>query len=392
MRANVWSGRNTVQVENVPDPKILNDRDAIVKISSTAICGSDLHLYDGYIPTMEKGDILGHEFMGEVVEVGRGVSNLRVGDRVVVPFPIACGNCWACRHELYSVCENSNPNAGLGEKMFGHPTAGIFGYSHLTGGYAGGQAEYARVPFADVGPLKIEDDLTDEQVLFLSDILPTGFMGADFCEITGGESIAVFGAGPVGQFAIASAVMLGAEQVIAIDQFDYRLEMARNKAGATDTINFNEDADVVEQLKVLTGGRGPDAVIDAVGLEAADPHGVLQAAERVKQATRSETDRGGSLRDAILACRPAGIVSIIGVYGGLMDKVPMGALMNKGLTIRTGQCHVHRYMKPLYEHIVKGDIDPSFVVTHRLELGQAPDGYETFKHKQDECVKVVLKP
>jgi threonine dehydrogenase-like Zn-dependent dehydrogenase len=392
MRANVWSGRNTVQVENVPDPKILNDRDAIVKISSTAICGSDLHLYDGYIPTMEKGDILGHEFMGEVVEVGRGVSNLKVGDRVVVPFPIACGNCWACRHELYSVCENSNPNAGLAEKMFGHPTAGIFGYSHLTGGYAGGQAEYARVPYADVGPLKIEDDLTDEQVLFLSDILPTGFMGADFCEITGGESIAVFGAGPVGQFAIASAVMLGAEQVIAIDQFDYRLEMARNKAGATDTINFNEDADVVEQLKVLTGGRGPDAVIDAVGLEAADPHGVLQAAERVKQAVRSETDRGGSLRDAILACRPGGIVSIIGVYGGLMDKVPMGALMNKGLSIKTGQCHVHRYMEPLYEHIKKGDIDPSFVVTHRLELGQAPDGYETFKHKQDECVKVVLKP
>jgi threonine dehydrogenase-like Zn-dependent dehydrogenase len=392
MRANVWSGRNTVQVENVPDPKILNDRDAIVRITSTAICGSDLHLYDGYIPTMEKGDILGHEFMGEVVEVGRGVSNLRAGDRVVVPFPIACGNCWACQHELYSVCENSNPNAGMAEKMFGHPTAGIFGYSHLTGGYAGGQAEYARVPFADVGPIKIEDDLTDEQVLFLSDIFPTGFMGAEFCEIRGGESIAVFGAGPVGQFAIASAVMLGAEQVIAIDQFDYRLAMARNRAGATDTINFNEDADVVEQLKVLTGGRGPDAVIDAVGLEAADSHGVLQAAERVKQATRSETDRGGALRDAIPACRPGGIVSIIGVYGGLMDKVPMGALMNKGLSIKTGQCHVQRYMKPLYEHITKGDIDPSFVVTHRLELGQAPDGYETFKHKQDECVKVVLKP
>lgn len=392
MRANVWSGRNTVQVENVPDPKILNDRDAIVKITSTAICGSDLHLYDGYIPTMEKGDILGHEFMGEVVETGRAVSNLRVGDRVVVPFPIACGNCWSCQHELYSVCENSNPNAGMAEKMFGHATAGIFGYSHLTGGYAGGQAEYARVPYADVGPLKIEDDLADEQVLFLSDIFPTGFMGADFCEITGGESIAVFGAGPVGQFAIASAIMLGAEQVIAIDQFDYRLEMARNKAGATDTINFNEDADVVEQLKVLTGGRGPDAVIDAVGMEAADPHGVVQAAERVKQATRSETDRGGSLRDAILACRPGGIVSIIGVYGGLMDKVPMGALMNKGLSIKTGQCHVQRYMKPLYEHVKNGDIDPSFVVTHRLELGLAPDGYETFKHKQDECVKVVLKP
>jgi threonine dehydrogenase-like Zn-dependent dehydrogenase len=392
MRANVWSGRNTVQVENVPDPKILNDRDAIVKITSTAICGSDLHLYDGYIPTMEKGDILGHEFMGEIVETGKGVSNLQVGDRVVVPFPIACGNCWHCKHELYSVCENSNPNAGMAEKMFGHSTCGIFGYSHLTGGYAGGQAEYARVPYADVGPIKIEDDLTDEQVLFLSDIFPTGFMGAEFCDIQGGEVIAVFGAGPVGQFAIASAVMLGADRVIAIDQFDYRLEMARNKARATDTINFDEDPDVVEQLKELTGGRGPDAVIDAAGMEAVDGHGVLQAAERVKQATRSETDRGSALRDAILACQPGGIVSIIGVYGGLMDKFPTGALMNKGLTVRTGQCHVQRYMKPLYEHIKNGDIDPSFVVTHRLELGEAPNGYETFKHKQDNCVKVVLKP
>src|SRR3954464_15755168 len=393
MKAVCWMGKHNVSVENVPDPSILNSRDAIIKITTTAICGSDLHLYDGYIPTMESGDILGHEFMGEIVEVGPGAaSKLKVGDRVVVPFPIACGACLACDRGQYSLCENSNPNAAMAEKKFGFPTAGIFGYSHLTGGYAGGQAQYARVPFADVGPLKIEGDLTDEQVLFLSDILPTGFMGADFCEISGGETIAVFGAGPVGQFAIASAVMLGAEQVIAIDQFDYRLEMARNRAGATDTINFNEDADVVEQLKVLTGGRGPDAVIDAVGLEAADPHGVLQAAERVKQATRSETDRGGSLRDAILACRPGGIVSIIGVYGGLMDKVPMGALMNKGLSIKTGQCHVQRYMKPLYEHITKGDIDPSFVVTHRLELGQAPNGYETFKHKQDECVKVVLKP
>jgi threonine dehydrogenase-like Zn-dependent dehydrogenase len=392
MRANVWSGRNTVQVENVPDPKILNDRDAIVKITSTAICGSDLHLYDGYIPTMKRGDILGHEFMGEVVETGRGVENLKVGDRVVVPFPIACGNCWHCRHELYSACENSNPNAGLAEKMFGHPTCGIFGYSHLTGGYAGGQAEYARVPFADVGPIKIEDDLTDEQVLFLSDIFPTGFMGAEFCEIKGGESIAVFGAGPVGQFAIASAVMLGAEQVIAIDQYDYRLQMARNRAGATATINFAEDADIVEQLKQLTGGRGPDAVIDAVGMEAWHGHGAVAAMDRVKQAARLETDRGLALRDAILACRPAGIVSVIGVYGGLMDKFPTGAFMNKGLTMRTGQCHVQKYLRPLYEHIKNGDIDPSFVITHRLPLGEAPNGYETFKHKQDECVKVVLKP
>jgi len=392
MRANVWSGRNTVQVENVPDPQILNDRDAIVKISSTAICGSDLHLYDGYVPTMKKGDILGHEFMGEVVETGRGVSNLAVGDRVVVPFPIACGSCWSCRHELYSLCENSNPNAGIAEKAFGHPTAGLFGYSHITGGYAGGQAEYARVPFADVGPFKIADDLGDEQVLFLSDIFPTGYMGAEFCEISGGEVIAVFGAGPVGQFAIASAVLLGAERVIAIDQYDYRLAMARHRAGATDTINFAEDPDVVEQLKALTGGRGPDAVIDAVGMEAAHGHGVLHAADRVKQATRLESDRGHALRDAILACRPGGIVSVIGAYGGLLDKFPSGAFMNKGLTLKSGQCHVHRYLKPLYEHIKNGAIDPSFVVTHRLELGLAPEGYETFKHKLDECVKVVLKP
>jgi threonine dehydrogenase-like Zn-dependent dehydrogenase len=293
---------------------------------------------------------------------------------------------------MTSCCDNTNPKSHLGEKMFGYATAGILGYSHLTGGYAGGQAEYARVPFADVGPIKIEDDLPDEQVLFLSDIFPTGYMGADFCDIKGGEVIAVFGAGPVGQFAIASAVMLGAERVIAIDQYDYRLDMARNKAGATDVINFSEDADIVEQLKELTGGRGPDAVIDAVGMEAAHGHGVIHAADRVKQATRSETDRGHALRDAILSCRPGGIVSVIGVYGGLLDKFPSGAFMNKGLTMRTGQCHVQKYLAPLYEHIRKGDIDPSFVVTHRLPLGEAPNGYETFKHKQDECVKVVLKP
>jgi threonine dehydrogenase-like Zn-dependent dehydrogenase len=392
MRANVWSGRNTVQVENVPDPKILNERDAIVRITSTAICGSDLHLYDGYVPTMKRGDILGHEFMGEIVETGRGVTSLEVGDRVVVPFPIACGDCWSCKHELYSVCENSNPNAGIAEKMFGHPTAGIYGYSHITGGYAGGQAEYARVPYADVGPIKIEDDLTDEQVLFLSDIFPTGFFGADLCDITGGDVVAVFGAGPVGQFAIASAVLLGAERVIAIDQYDYRLQMALNKAAATDIINFAEDSDIVEQLKELTGGRGPDAVIDAVGMEAAHGHGALHAVDRVKQATRSESDRGHALRDAILACRPGGIVSVIGVYGGLLDKFPSGAFMNKNLQLRTGQCHVQKYLQPLYQRIRDGDIDPSFVVTHRLELGKAPDGYETFKHKQDECVKVVLKP
>jgi threonine dehydrogenase-like Zn-dependent dehydrogenase len=392
MRANVWNGRNEVKVENVPDPTILNDRDAIVKISSTAICGSDLHLYDGYVPTMKRGDILGHEFMGEVVDKGKGVGNLEVGDRVVVPFPIACGNCWACKHEMYSLCENSNPNSGIAEKMFGHSTAGIFGYSHITGGYAGGQAEFARVPFADVGPIKIEDDLSDEEVLFLSDIFPTGYFGADLCDIEGGETIAVFGAGPVGQFAIASAILMGAERVIAIDQYDYRLQMALNKAGATDIIDFSQDPDIVEQLKELTGGRGPDAVIDAVGMEAAHGHGAVHTMDRVKQASRSESDRGHALRDAILACRPGGIVSVIGVYGGLMDKFPSGAFMNKGLQLRAGQAHVQKYLKPLYEHIRNGDIDPSFVVTHRLELDKAPDGFETFKHKQDECVKVVLKP
>jgi threonine dehydrogenase-like Zn-dependent dehydrogenase len=392
MRANVWSGRNTVQVEEVPDPKILNERDAIVKVSSTAICGSDIHLYDGYVPTMKKGDILGHEFMGEVVEKAGGVENLDVGDRVVVPFPIACGNCWSCRNELYSACENSNPNAGIAEKLFGHSGAGIFGYSHITGGYAGGQAEYVRVPFADVGPLKIEGDLTDEQVLFLSDVFPTGYYGADLCDIRGGEVVAVFGAGPVGQFAIASAVMLGAERVIAIDQYEYRLALARNKAGATDTIDFSVDADIVEQLKEMTGGRGPDAVIDAVGLEASHGHGGLHALERVKQANRSETDRGHALRDAILACRPGGIVSVMGVYGGLMDKFPTGAFMNKGLQLRTGQAPVQKYIRKLYEHVRDGDIDPSFIITHRLGLEQAPDGFETFKHKQDDCVKVVLKP
>src|ERR671917_1527682 len=341
MKATCWKGVNKVEVEDVPDPKILSDRDAIVRITSTAICGSDLHLYDGYVPSMRRGDILGHEFMGEVVEVGRRVTNLAVGDRVVVPFPIACGNCNACAAEAYSLCENSNPNARAAEAMWGHAPCGIFGYSHLTGGYAGGQAEYARVPFADVGPIKIEDDLTDEQVLFLSDIFPTGYMGAEFCEIKGGEAIAVFGAGPVGQFAIASALMLGAERVIAIDQYGYRLEMARNRAGATDIVDFSEDADIVEQLKELTGGRGPDAVIDAVGMEAAHGHGVLHAVDRVKQATRMESDRGHALRDAIMACRPGGIVSVIGVYGGLMDRFPSGAFMNKGLQVRAGPTPLH---------------------------------------------------
>jgi threonine dehydrogenase-like Zn-dependent dehydrogenase len=384
-------GTNRVEIRNVPDPKILNSRDAIVKITSTAICGSDLHLYDGYIPTMERGDILGHEFMGEVVEVGPGAaSKLSVGDRVVVPFPIACGACLACESGMFSLCENTNPNAAMAEKMFGFPTAGIFGYSHLTGGYAGGQAEYARVPFADVGPLKIESDLSDEQVLFLSDILPTGYMGAEMCDIKPGDVIAVWGAGPVGLFAMASAYLLGAERVIAIDHVDYRLTMARERAGA-ETINF-EDVDVNQTLKELTGGRGPDACIDAVGMEAQHGKGVIDAYDRVKQAVRLETDRPHVLRQAITSCRNGGTVSVIGVYGGIVDKFPIGSLMNRSITIRSGQCHVHRYMRPLLEHIEAGRLDPTFIVTHRLALDEAPNGYETFKHKQDECVKIVLKP
>ena len=385
MKATCWMGRNKVRVENVPDPTILNGRDAIVRITSTAICGSDLHLYDGYVPAMKRGDILGHEFMGEVVEVGPEVRSLSVGDRVVVPFPIACGACLACEAGLYSVCENTNPNARLAEKLWGHPTAGIFGYSHLTGGYAGGQAEYARVPFADVGPIKIE------QVLFLSDILPTGYMGAELCEIEPGDTIAVWGCGPVGQLAIASAYLLGAERVIAIDRFEYRLRMARERAGA-DTINYEQVESVPEALKELTGGRGPDACIDAVGMEAHHHHGAVYAYDRVKQATRSETDRPYALREAIMSCRNGGIVSVIGVYGGFVDKFPMGSVMNRSLTIKSGQCHVQRYLRPLLERVQNGDMDPSFVVTHTLPLDEAPQGYETFKQKQDECVKVVLKP
>jgi threonine dehydrogenase-like Zn-dependent dehydrogenase len=379
-----------VQVENVPDPKILNERDAIVRITSTAICGSDLHLYDGYVPTMKRGDVLGHEFMGEVVEVGRGVSNLKVGDRVVVPFPIACGHCNACAAQLYSLCENSNPNARLAEKMFGFPTAGIFGYSHLTGGFAGGQAEYARVPFADVGPIKIENGVPDETVLFLSDVFPTGYMGAEYCDIQPGDVIAVWGAGPVGQFAAASARLLGAERVIVIDRFEYRLRIAEENSGA-ETLNYEEVDSVPEALKEITGGRGPDACIDAVGMES-HFHGPLYAYDRAKQAMRQTTERGFALREAIMSCRNGGTVSIMGVYGGLMDKFPIGAVMNRGLTIRSGQCHVHRYLRPLLQRIEDGEIDPSFIVTHRLPLDDAPKGYELFKHKEDGCLKVVLQP
>jgi threonine dehydrogenase-like Zn-dependent dehydrogenase len=388
MKATCWMGKKDVRVNEVPDPKILNSNDVIVKITSTAICGSDLHLYGGFVPTMKSGDILGHEFMGEVVEVGKSVEKLKVGDRVVVPFPIACGSCSMCQGQMYSVCENSNPNAWMAEQMFGHAAAGIFGYSHLTGGFAGGQAEYARVPFADVGPLKIPDGIPDEKVLFLSDIFPTGYMGAEMCDIKKGDVIAVWGCGPVGQFAIKSAYLLGAERVIGIDRFEYRLRMAREKAGA-ETINY-ENEDVYDALMDMTGGRGPDSVIDAVGMEA-HAAGAAGAYDRVKQAMMLESDRPHVLREAIMACRNGGTVSVIGVYAGWDDKLPIGSFMNRSLTLKTGQCHVQRYMKPLLDRIQKGEIDPSFVITHQMKLDEAPEGYKMFRDKQDECMKVVLK-
>ncbi|HEX5598784.1 MAG TPA: zinc-dependent alcohol dehydrogenase [Micromonosporaceae bacterium] len=390
MKAVCWMGRNAVEVAEVPDPVILNSRDAIVQVTSAAICGSDLHLYDGYIPLMRKGDVLGHEFMGEVVEVGPGVGNLRVGDRVVVPFPISCGSCNACQQGKYSLCENSNPNAGAAEKLLGHAPAGIYGYSHLLGGFAGGQAEYVRVPFADVGPIKIENGLPDEQVLFLSDILPTGYMGAEMCDIKPGDVVAVWGAGPVGQFAILSAYLLGAERVIAIDRFPYRLRLARERAGA-ETINY-EQVDVLDALREMTAGRGPDACIDAAGMEAHHPTAAIEAYDRGKQALRWESDRPHALREAVMSCRNGGVVSVIGAYGGFVDKFPMGSVMNRSLTLRSGQCHVQRYLRPLLNRIYAGEIDPSFVITHRLPLYDAPLGYEIFKNKQEECTKVVLTP
>ncbi|MEH2405489.1 zinc-dependent alcohol dehydrogenase [Nostoc sp.] len=388
MKAVCWQGTHNVQVETVPDPKIINPRDAIVKITSTAICGSDLHLYNGYNPTMQKGDILGHEFMGEVVELGRAVKNVNIGDRVVVPFTISCGSCFFCNRDLWSLCDNSNPNAWMAEKMLGHSPSGLFGYSHLTGGYAGGQAEYARVPFADVGLFKIPDGLTDEQVLFLTDIYPTGYMAAENCDIQPGDTVAIWGCGPVGQFAIRSAFLLGAERVIAIDRVPERLQMA--KAGGAEILNY-EEIEVGEALKEMTGGRGPDSVMDAVGMEA---HGLgLEGFyDKAKQAVRLETDRPNVLRQAIVACRKGGTVSVPGVYTGFVDKIPMGAFMNKGLTMKTGQTHVHRYLRPLLDHVQNSNIDPSFVITHRLPLDQAPHGYQIFKDKQDNCIKIVLKP
>ena len=388
MKAVCWYGKNDVRVETVPDPKILNPRDAIVKITSTAICGSDLHLYDGYIPTMQKGDILGHEPMGEVVEVGKGNKKLKVGDRVVVPFTICCGNCFFCQKQLWSLCDNSNPNAWMAEKVYGYSPAALFGYSHMMGGYAGGQAEYLRVPFADVGPIKIPDDLPDEKVLFLSDVFPTGYMAAENCDIEPGDTVAVWGCGPVGLFAIKSAYMLGAERVIAIDRVPERLQLAERE-GQAETLDF-DDEDIFDRLVDMTGGRGPDRCIDAVGIEAHAGGSFDAVLDKAKAALFLGTDRPHALRQAIHACRKGGTVSIPGVYGGFLDKVPFGAAFNKGLTLKMGQTHMPKYMGPLLERIQKNEIDPSFIITHRMRIEDAPEAYEIFKHKQNECIKVVL--
>jgi threonine dehydrogenase-like Zn-dependent dehydrogenase len=384
MKAVCWAGKKKMEVQTVADPKILNPRDCIVKITATAICGSDIHLYDGYVQTLKPGDILGHEFMGEVVEIGREVKKLKKGDRVVVPFTISCGQCTHCQRLQYAACDNTNPNAGIAEALMGYSPAGMFGYAHMTGGYAGGQAQYVRVPFADVGPLKIETDLPDDKVLFLSDIFPTGYMAAENCQIQPGQSVvAVWGCGPVGQFAIRSALLLGAAKVIAIDSVPERLAMAA-AAGAT---TIESGGDVMEELKMHTGGRGPDACIDAVGMEA---HG--SAYDAVKQTLRLETDRPFALRQAMRCVRKGGTLSVPGVYVGFLDKMPFGAAMNKGVTFRMGQTHMQRYMQPLLELVEEGRIDPSFVVTHRVPLTQAPDAYDMFTRKTDGCIKVVLDP
>jgi len=386
MRAVVWQGKGDVRVERVPDPQVVNAHDAIVKVTLTAICGSDLHLYGGLIPAMKPGDVLGHEFMGEVMEVGRSVERIKAGDKVVVPFNIACGACWYCNHDLWSLCDNSNPapDAVALDAAYGHGGAGLFGYSHLYGGYSGGQAEYVRVPFADVGCLVV-DGHAEEQVLFLSDIFPTGWMAAENCQIERGDVVAVFGCGPVGQFAIQSAYLLGADRVIAIDSVPERLAMAQEHGDAE--IIDESSVDVMEALAELTGGRGADACIDAVGMEA---HGSRY--DDVKQAMRLETDRPAALRSAMMACRKGGTVSIPGVYGGVLDKVPFGAAFGKGLTFKMGQTHTHRYMRPLLQRIEHGDIDPSFVITHRLSLEDAAGAYDTFRDKRDGCIKVVMRP
>lgn len=388
MRAVCWFGTKDIRVEDVPEPRIVNPRDAIVQVTATAICGSDLHLVNGYIPTMQAGDIMGHEFMGEIVEVGSRVTRVKVGDRVVVPFTIACGKCEHCTDGRTSLCENTNPNAWMAEKLFGHSGSGLFGYSHMTGGYAGGQAEYVRVPHADIGCCKVPDSLSDEQVLFLSDIFPTGYMAAENAQIKQGDVVAVWGCGPVGQFVIKSAFMLGAEKVIAVDRLPARLALAA-RSGAV-TVNYEEHV-LQDALLSLTDGRGPDSCIDAVGLEA-HGHGAAFAYDKVKQQLRMETDRPYALRQAIIYCKGGGTVSIPGVYGGFLDKMPFGALMNKGLTIKTGQTDMHRYMEPLLQRIEAGDIDPSFIITHRGSLDDAPQLYKTFMSKHEGCVKCVMKP
>ncbi len=391
MKAVCWMGKGSVEVHEVEDPKIINPQDAILKITRTAICGSDLHLFDGYIPTMESGDIVGHEFMGIVEEVGSEVKKLKRGDRVVVPFIIACGNCLFCHKDLWSLCDNSNPNARIAEKMYGYTGSALFGYSHIYGGYAGGQAQYVRVPFADVGPLKIESDLPDEKVLFLSDIFPTGYQGAENCNIEPGDTVAVWGCGPVGLFAIASAYMLGAGKVIAIDRFPERLKLAREYCGAT-TIDYSQDdVIIVEALRDLTGGVGPDSCIDAVGMEAHSST-TVGLYDKVKQTLMMETDRPFVLRQAIQAIRKGGTLSIPGVYGGVLDKVNFGAAFGKGIHMAMGQTHMMRYMKPLLQAVEQGRIDPSFLISHRVGIEQVPDMYKMWRDKQDGCTKIVIDP
>ena len=390
MKAITWHGKHDVRCETVDDPEILNPRDAVIRVTSTAICGSDLHLYDGYIPSLKPGDVLGHEFMGEVVEAG-SASTLRPGQRVVVPFTISCGRCYHCSKQQYSGCENGNPavKQDMGRELYGQPMAGLFGYSHLTGGYSGGQAEYVRVPFSDFGPLVIPDDsIDDDKVLFLTDILPTGWMAAENAGIEPGDTVAVWGCGPVGLFAVQSAFLMGAERVIAIDHFHHRLELAR-RFGA-ETIDF-EQSKVYEALQDMTGGIGPDASIDCVGLEA---HGAFadNIWDQIKVSTLLGTDRGHVIRQVILATRKGGRISMPGVYGGVLDKFPLGALMQKGLTLRTGQTHVQRYLRPLYTAIAEGKIDSTFLISHRLPLDQGPEGYRKFHDEQDTCTKIVLKP
>ena len=390
MRALCWHGSGDVRIDKIEDPRIIDPRDALIRITSTAICGSDLHIFDGFVPSMEKGDVLGHEFMGEVVEVGHGVPNLKRGDRVVVPFAIACGRCFFCQKTLYSLCDNSNPNPEQARKMMGQSPAGLFGYSHMLGGFAGGQAEYARVPYADVGPIKIPAELSDEKVLFLSDIFPTGYMAAENCDIEPGDTVAVWGCGPVGQFAVQSAWMFKAGRVIAIDRVPERLQMAR-VFGKAETINFDDDK-VYDKLMELTKGRGPDRCIDAVGAEAHGTGSFDAVVDKAKAALYLGTDRPHVLREAIMCCRKGGTLSIPGVYLGYLDKVPMGAAMNKGLTMKMGQTHVHRYLEPLLKRVQSGEIDPSFLITHRLKLSDAPEAYKTFRDKKDGCIKVVMSP